>query len=247
MSDAACRPDADAVRAAAVRLRGHLVATPLIGGLLLPGFAHAADVRIKPELLQPGGSVWFRGHLHFLLRSMGRPVGLTWAEGRGTVVSVAAAAAACRVPLRVFVRAPLDARQAAAVAHLGAEVSCVEDPVGASSALGRRDGFTVLPGEEHPDVAAGLATLGLELAAAMPWDAAVVHVAPGLGAAVAAGLAAGGHGAVVVEATSASGTDALGASLLAHHGMRAGAGSLAALAAALGREGAGCTVSVLEY
>ena len=247
MSDAACRPDAEAVRAAAVRLRGHLVATPLIGGLLLPGFAHAADVRIKPELLQPGGSVWFRGHLHFMLRSMGRPVGLAWVEGSGSVVSAAAAAASCRLPLRVFVRAPLGSMEAAAVAHLGAEVVCVEDPAGAAWALGRSGGFTLLPGAEHPDVAAGLATLGLELASAMPWDAAVVHVVPGLGAAVASGLVAGGHGAAVVEVPWVPGTDALGASLLAHHGLRAGAGSLAALAAALGRGEPGCTVSILEY
>lgn len=69
MNEVSCRPDADSIRAAAARLRGHVVATPLIGGLLLPGFAHAADVRIKPELLQPGGSAWYRGYLHLVLRA----------------------------------------------------------------------------------------------------------------------------------------------------------------------------------
>lgn len=243
MSEAACRPDAESIRAAAVRLRGHVVATPLIGGLLLPGFAHGADVRIKPELLQPGGA-WYRGYLHLVLRAMGRPVGLCWAEGTGNCLAAAAAAAAGRIPLHVFVRSAPGAGRAAALAHLGAVVECVADPLAAARAHGRTTGAMLLPGLEHPDVAAGIATIGLELAAAMPFDAAAVYLSTGLEAAVGAGLAAGGHGAVARPVAAAPGKEALAACLVECHRLHAGPAALAVLGAALRHE-AGATVVAL--
>ncbi len=244
MSEATCRPDAESIRAAAVRLRGHVVATPLVGGLMLPGFAHAADVRIKPELLQPGGGTWYRGYLHLVLRAMGRPVGLAFAEGCGNGLAAAAAAAAGRIPLRIFVRAEPDEATSAAFAHLGAEVECVEDPRAAAQAHGRTTGAMVLPGLEHPDVAAGVATVGLELAAVMPFDTAVVYVPTGFETAVGAGLSAGGHGAVARPVAPVAGTESLGACLARCHRLHAGSASLAVLAAALHHE-AGATVVAL--
>lgn len=244
MSEASCRPCAESIRAAAARLRGHVVATPLVGGLLLPGFAHAADVRIKPELLQPGGSAWYRGHLHLVLRAMGRPVGLAWAEGAGSSLAAAVAATAGRIPLRVFVRELPEAGLAAALAHLGAVVERCDDPQAAARAHARSSGAMVLPGLEHPDIAAGIATIGLELASTLPFDAAVVYVPEGFEAAVGAGLAAGGHGAAVVGVPQGAANDALGACLAGCHRLHAGAGSLSVLAAALRHE-AGATVAAL--
>ncbi|MEQ1634442.1 MAG: hypothetical protein ABL997_18820, partial [Planctomycetota bacterium] len=54
---------APTVLAAATRLRGQLVATPVIGGVHLGGDG-GVDVRWKAELLQTGGSGWFRGYSH---------------------------------------------------------------------------------------------------------------------------------------------------------------------------------------
>lgn len=246
MREASCRPDADSIRAAAVRLRGHVVATPLIGGLLLPGFAHAADVRIKPELLQPGGSVWFRGYLHFVLRAMGRPAGLAWAEGCGNGLAAAAAAAAGRIPLRAFVRSEPAPGLAAALAQLGAIIECVGDPVAAGTAHARATGAMVLPGTGHPDVAAGIATVGLELAGAMPFDTAMVFVPMGLEEAVGSGLAAGGHGAGVRGVGPVPGAEALGACLAECHRLLAGPAALAGLAAALGHEAGAAVVALLS-
>src|SRR5215831_8268041 len=87
--------------AAAERLRGHVVATPLIGTPWLPG-ASLPDVRWKPELLQPGGSLWWRGYQHFLLRQLGRCAGLVYAGPPARLLAAALAAMQHRLPLRAL-------------------------------------------------------------------------------------------------------------------------------------------------
>src|SRR5262245_18243381 len=92
---------AASLAAAAARLRGHVVATPLIGTPWLPG-ASLPDVRWKPELLQPGGSAWVRGYQHFLLRQMGRCAGLVYAGPSARLLAAALAAMQHRLPLHAM-------------------------------------------------------------------------------------------------------------------------------------------------
>lgn len=246
MPKAAIRPDAESIRAASVRLRGHVVATPLIGGLLLPGFDHGADVRIKPELLQPSGSIWYRGLLHFVLRAMGRHARYAWAEGGGSALAAAAAASIARAPVCLFLSEPPVPGAAAALVHLGAQIERVDDPQAAVRDHGRSTGAMRFPGVEDADVAAGIATVGLELAAALPHDAAAVFVPEGLQEPVAAGLAAGEHRAVAIGVPPGAVDEALGTRLLEGHRLRAGPAALAALAAALRQPGGSVVAALLS-
>ena len=90
---------AAAVAAAAGRLEGHLVATPLIGAVLLPGFTVPATLRVKAECLQSGGSLAFRGAKHHLLRQLGGNKGLVVHGSRREVLAGAVAAGSHRLPV----------------------------------------------------------------------------------------------------------------------------------------------------
>src|SRR5690606_7902337 len=89
----------DPIAAAANRLRGLLVDTPLIGGPLLAGRPAMPELRIKPECLQPGGSIWFRGAMHALARQMGAAAGIVAQGGSRQVLATVVAAQAQRVPV----------------------------------------------------------------------------------------------------------------------------------------------------
>lgn len=179
------------VEGAHARLRGQIVHTPLIGGLSLPGFAVPADLRVKPEVLQAGGSLHARGALHWLARALGRHKGVVIGGGERAVLAAAWAAAQHRLPALVC----LDASPSPAVARLLEMTGCevVIAPDGAAG-LARARGFHLLPGAEDPDHALGIASLACELHADLPAECDVVLVAPPpLAPPLAAGLAALGR------------------------------------------------------
>jgi threonine dehydratase len=227
---------AAAVQAAARRLAGHLVATPLIGG----GVGNA-DVRWKPELLQPGGSGWFRGYQHFLLRKLGSLPGLVFHGPNPRALAAALAAQFQRVPLTVVVSEALSPELGAALQAAGATLEVTPDPGARGEELRRRHGWPVLPGAEDPDVAAGLATIGIELADALPGACRRVFVPADVALAVAAGL---GGGRDVCAVTARTGPSGLRQTVATLHRLLLGDASVATLDAALAA-GAGETVAAV--
>lgn len=170
------------LEAAAARLRGALVATPLLGEPLLVGRGVAEGLRLKLECLQCGGSAWFRGAMHALARRFGSIARLA-AEGDADCVrALASAAALQRVECHAL--APADAAQRAVLVALGAVLH--EAQAGLPGTLARLD-------RAAPDFTEGLATLGLELADELPSEIVAVFVAEEFAAAVGDGLQAAGR------------------------------------------------------
>ena len=225
------------IRAAAERLRGHLVATPVLGDPLLPGLAPHPRLRLKLECLQVGGSVWYRGARHWWLRQLGGCKGVV-VTGREDQVQAAAAAVGGRVPCHGIVAGPITAAGEARLAALGLILVRVPTPQAAAEAqraLQSRHGFARLPEPAgDPVVAAGIATLGLELAVELAAAVEQVFVNdPVVAGLVQAGLLAGGHAARVVAAPPGSAGETVAQALLA--GLRLGlsAAEAASVAAAL--------------
>src|SRR5262245_53297044 len=172
----------DDVRAAAARLRGQLVQSPTIGST--SSWAGSADVRWKADFVQAGGSGWFRGFQHWLLRRLGTLPGVSFVGPTQRLLAAALAAQLHRQPFTAFVVRPLPAGLAAAVAAAGGKVEETADPEGAATQWQQRSGTVRLPFAEQAEVAAGLATAALELAGALPADCAVVHAVTEVAAAV---------------------------------------------------------------
>jgi len=226
-------PDPDQVQAAARRLRGHLVATPLIGAANLPGLRSGADLRLKPETLQPGGSLWYRGAMHHLQRQLGRCKGLAVVGPPRQALAALLAAAQHRLPVHCFWDAPPPAGWRARLAGAGCVQEVAEDPREAARAFCARTGYHCMPGPEGPEVAAGLATVGLELASELPAACEIVFVSPDLGPAVSAGLAAGGRGGTRVREVADPAPAVLGEALAEAHRLLCDPEGLAVLQAAL--------------
>jgi threonine dehydratase len=163
-------PDVAAVRAAAARLAGRVVATPLVslprvdaqlGGKLL----------IKSECLQLTGSFKFRGALNALSQ-------LTGAQRRAGVVAyssgnhgqgVAAAAWLLKMPAVIVMPADAPEVKIANTRHHGAEVVLYDRYSENREAIAQRiaaeRGAELLPPFEDARVIAGQGTIGLEIAA----------------------------------------------------------------------------------
>lgn len=232
---------AEAIEAASRRLRGQLVAVPLIGELRLPGFAVPGDLRLAPELLQPGGSLAYRGALHFLMRQLGSLKGVVLHGPPARLLSLALAAATQRLPMLVLTEAEPAPALAGPLQQLGCELAVATDV----SAEARRRGFAVLGDAAEPDFAVGVATLGRELAASLPADTATLFVPAPFAGAIAAGLATARERIPeVVEVAAGPVPAGLAAALLQGHRLGAGDAALATLAAALA-VAAGPTLAVV--
>ena len=188
------------IHAAARRLTGHLVATPVIGDLRLPGFEVPPFVRVKAECLQTAGSVWYRGHVHHLLQSLGRYKGLVLHGEPRVILAQALAGLIHRLPM-VAVTAGLPAPIATLVVGSGCEVVVSSDAAAVAAEKASATGFRLAAGIEDPSVHAGVATLGLELADELPADVSrVVVTDASYAAAVSAGFDAAERECEVVTA-----------------------------------------------
>ena len=181
---------ADDVDDAAKRLAGHAHRTPVLTSRTL-NERLGADVVLKAENLQRGGSFKFRGAFSAISR-------LDAAELRGGVAAFssgnhaqAVALAAREHGAKAVIVMPEDApaSKLAATAAYGAEIVTYDRYAGDREAIGRRladeRGLTLIPPYDHPDVVAGQGTAVRELIEqAGPLDAIVVPVGGG-------GLAAG--------------------------------------------------------
>jgi len=217
------------IRRAAERLRGQLVLTPVIGDVRLrvgPGQVLLGP-RVKAECLQTGGTLEYRGALHYVLRRLGALKGVLAAGPAHRLLACARAAASQRLPMIAFCEGHLPRHCRDLIESCGARVE--ESGPRRLAAAARETGYHVIPWVEAEDYALGVATLGLELGGELPGDLDRVYVSPGdFGPAIASGLQAAGHGAQVVAVDGNSGAKLRQAILesLNLHSEEAGAAAL---------------------
>ncbi len=156
------------VRAAADRLAGRILRTPLIRHRLLDEIA-GATVLVKPEPLQRTGSFKLRGATNaaLLLDAEARRGGIvTHSSGNH---GQACAAAAHMLGMRATIAMPTDAPaiKVAATKRWGAEIIPYDrhgvDRDALAARLAAERGATVIPPFDHPHVIAGQGTVALEL------------------------------------------------------------------------------------
>lgn len=184
---------ATAVRAAAERIRPHVVATPLVRA---PWLAHelGADVRFKLENVQATGSFKLRGAVNALLQlpPARRSRGVVAASSGNHGLAVATAAKSLQVPATVFVPTSTPAEKRAAIAAAGAEVQvhgddCVFTEQHAREVAMAADRPYVSPYNDAA-VIAGQGTVAVELLQQWP-EVDTLYVALG-GGGLTAGMAA---------------------------------------------------------
>ncbi|HEY5987404.1 MAG TPA: threonine/serine dehydratase, partial [Streptosporangiaceae bacterium] len=171
----------DEIRAAADRLVGVIVPTPLVP---FPGVEPA--LLVKPESLQPIGSFKLRGAYAAIsaLPSAVRARGVVAHSSGNHAQAVAYAAALLGIPAVVVIPANAPAVKVAATRRMGARIVPVQPTlaarVAAAEDLISRHGFTLIPPFDHRAVIAGQGTIGLEIAAQCPeTDLVVVPVGGG--------------------------------------------------------------------
>ena len=157
------------IQAAAARLAGVIVATPLVP---FPG----VDPRLllKPECLQPTGSFKLRGAYTAIsaLPPDARERGVVAHSSGNHAQAIAYAAAMLGVPATVVVPDNAPEAKLAPARRLGAQIVTVEPTlaarVAATEDLIGRYGYTLIPPFDHRDVIAGQGTIGLEIAQQCP-------------------------------------------------------------------------------
>ncbi|HXF95878.1 MAG TPA: threonine/serine dehydratase [Gemmatimonadales bacterium] len=189
---------ATTVREAAEALRGIAVRTPLI-------YSEPLGVYLKLENLQPIGAFKVRGAYNAIRRlpdAARRRGVVTYSSGNhGQAVAFAARQFGVRAVIVMPETAP--AVKVKGVEKWGGEVvfagTTSEDRQRRAEEIAAREGLAVVPPFDHPDIVAGQATVGLEIAEQLPEVGAVVVPVGGGGliAGVVAGLEAAGSGARV--------------------------------------------------
>ena len=180
------------VEAAAARLAGQAVVTPLIESPALNARLRAR-VLIKPETLQRAGSFKFRGAYNRLVQLSPdeRRRGVVAFSSGNHAQGVALAAKLLGMPAVIVMPADAPATKLAATRDYGAEVRLYDrltesrEAIAAEIAAGR--GAVVVPAFDDPHIVAGQGTVGLEM----------VRQAAGLGAALDLLLAPAGGGGLM--------------------------------------------------
>ncbi len=179
----------DDVRAAADRVRGAALRTPVLQ-LPSPGPDPAQPFWIKCENLQPMGAFKIRGATNMLaqLPPEARKRGVITYSSGNHGQGVAMAAEALRVPAVVVMPTTAPGVKVDGVRRYGAEVifegttSLDRQRRAETEAAGR--GLTIIPPFDHAMVIAGQGTVGLELLEQVP-DVATVYVPMGGGGLIA--------------------------------------------------------------
>jgi threo-3-hydroxy-L-aspartate ammonia-lyase len=169
------------IRAAAARLDGIIVATPLV-----PFTGVAPRLLIKPESLQPTGSFKLRGAYTAIsaLSAEVRQRGVVTHSSGNHAQAVAYAAALLGVPATVVVPDNAPEVKLAPARRAGARIVTCEPTlaarIAATEELIGQHGYTFIPPFDHRAVIAGQGTIGLEIAAQCPGvDLVVVPVGGG--------------------------------------------------------------------
>ncbi len=186
------------IREAAERLRGVAVRTPL-------RWVEPLNAYLKLENLQPVGAFKIRGAYNAVrkLPDLGRQRGvITYSSGNhGQAVAYAAQLVGTRAVIVMPETAP--AVKVAGVQKWGGEVVFAgrtsQDRQAKAEEIAAREKLAVVPPFDHADIVAGQATVGLEIAAALPEVETVVVPVGGGGliSGVVVGLAAAGSRAKV--------------------------------------------------
>jgi threonine dehydratase len=173
----------DDVRAAADRIAGVAVRTPL---LRMP-----PDLWLKPENLQPVGAFKVRGATNALrkLPPEARSAGVITHSSGNHGQALAYAGRSAGVPVVVVVPDGAPAVKVEAIGGFGAEIVRVApaDREARTAELAAARHLTIIPPYDHPDIIAGQGTVGLEIVADRP-DVEVVLVPVG-GGGLASGVA----------------------------------------------------------
>ena len=187
----------DDIRAAAHRIKGVVVRTPLVPfpGAVAPNDAAPPspgrpDLLIKPESLQPTGAFKLRGAYNAISALTEdpptKPAGVVAHSSGNHGFAVAYAAAMLGVKAAIVVPHNAPRVKTGAIESAGAELVWVEPNLAARAAATRRiartRGYAEIPPFDHRLVIAGQGTIGLEIAedlAARPPRAVLVPVAGG--------------------------------------------------------------------
>jgi threonine dehydratase len=224
-------PDRSSVASAAQRIAGDVRHTPL---MKLPaaslGLAGGAELWIKLEHLQRGGSFKARGMFNRLRAHAVPAAGVVIASGGNAGIAAAAAAQALGVRCEVFVpeltseakRAALRARGAALVVG-GAAYA---EALAASLARQAQTGALLLHAYDQPEVVAGAGTLAAEVEAEAGLPGRVLVSVGGGG--LLGGLLAHWGGLCPIDALEPVGSPTLHAALAAGEPVDVDVGGLAA-------------------
>jgi threonine dehydratase len=180
----------DDIRAAADRIRGSIVRTPLIPA---PWGDPDRPLWLKPENLQAIGAFKVRGAFNAIARldDATRARGVVAYSSGNHAQAVAYAAAAFGIGASIVMPEETPSVKIAATRGYGADV--VLCAAGAREKVAdevvTRTGGVLIPPFDHPDVIAGQGTIGLEIAEDLPNVAAVLMPVSGGGLASGVGTA----------------------------------------------------------
>ncbi len=209
----------DDIRAAAERIRGHVIETPLVRDEALSARL-GQPVWLKCEYRQTTGAFKLRGATNAILslppEALARGVVTASTGNHGR--ALAHAARALDVPATVCLSRLVPENKVQAIRELGAEVRIAgasQDEAMAEVARAvAQEGMTEIPPFDHKAVVAGQGTIGLEIGTA---EAVLVPLSGGgLAAGVAVAIKALAPGTRVIGLTMENGA-AMAASLAAGH------------------------------
>ncbi|WP_342359941.1 threonine/serine dehydratase [Terrarubrum flagellatum] len=156
------------VRAAAERIAGHAVRTPLLRNATLDALT-GGTILIKPEMLQHIGAFKFRGAYNRLVQiaEKDRPKGVVaWSSGNHAQ-GVAMAAKLLGMPATIIMPIDTPAMKLANTRALGAIVRTYDRYTENREAIGTQiaheSGATIVPPYDDRDIMAGQGTLGIEI------------------------------------------------------------------------------------
>ena len=218
-------PDLGDLRAAAARLRGKAVATPLLSSPLIDSRL-GARVLIKAECLQRTGSFKFRGAYNALaqLDAGKRRAGVVAYSSGNHAQGVAAAAALLGIPATIVMPADAPAIKVANTRFYGAAIVSYDRYRESRETIAERiaaeRGAELLPPYDDARVIAGQGTIGLEIGeeARRQGVAIDILIAPCSGGGLVTGCALGlsaSPGKIAVYAAEPAGFDDLRRSLAA--------------------------------
>ncbi|MFK0233066.1 threonine ammonia-lyase [Streptomyces vinaceus] len=210
------------VEAAAARIAGQVLRTPLLPGLPAPGLRHGGrGLLLKAEHLQYSGSFKLRGAANAVL-ALGARRMVTGSSGNHGI-ALARLAASLGAEVTVVLAGGAHPAKIALIKALGGRTVRVPGGVAERDArareLAEETGAVLIPSSDHELVVAGQGTVGLEILAQAP-DTETVFVPTGGGGLLAGVcLAAYGHPVRVVGVEPA-GTPRYARSLAAGHPVR---------------------------
>ncbi len=161
-------PSFDDVQAAAARLRGKILRTPMLRHPLLDALT-GGTILVKPEPLQRTGSFKLRGATNaaLLLDPAARRGGVATHSSGNHGQATACAAQMLGMPAVIAMPADAPAIKVEATRRWGAEIVFFDrhttDREGLAARLAAERGATAIPPFDHPHVIAGQGTLALEL------------------------------------------------------------------------------------